>query len=76
MEKINAIRCPNDRPHNKYNLCGRLLGVVIDNKICLYCEDCGQFFQLVIKENNNVEMTPLPKNIKFKFKTAIRAIIK
>lgn len=75
-KKFSAIRCPNERPHSHYSLCGRLLGITIDKKIYLYCEDCKNFFEIEIKENNLVEMIPLSKNIRLKLETAIRAIIK
>lgn len=74
--KYSAIRCPNDRPHNKYKLCGRIIGVIHDKKIFLYCPDCKQFFEIVILDNDNVELVPVTKNIRFRLKTAIRAIVK
>jgi hypothetical protein len=75
-DTFSAIRCPNERPHGHYSLCGRLLGITVDKKIYLYCEDCKNFFEIVILDNNLVEMSPLPKNMKLRLQTAIRAIIK
>lgn len=61
-EIFNSIRCPNDRKHADYCLCGRLLGLIKDGKIYLYCEMCKQFYEITIKENDTVEMTIVSKN--------------
>ena len=71
---FSSIRCPNDRPHNGFNLCGKLLGVIEDGSIYLYCEDCKIFYKLVICENDTVEMVPLPKNVRIKMKTNLRMV--
>jgi len=73
-KSFSAIRCPNNRPHNKYNLCGKILGIIRDKKIYLYCTECKQFFEILIKDNDNVEMIPVSKNIRLKLRTSIRAI--
>lgn len=75
MDDNTAIRCPNERPHSQYHLCGRLLGAVIDNELCLYCEDCKTFFKVRIIDNHNIEMKPFPKNIRLRLKTALRVIL-
>lgn len=73
-KKITSIRCPNERPHGKYNSCGRLLGA-IDNKIIfVYCEECKQFFQVEVGENDTMVMTPIPKNTRLRLKTGLRMI--
>jgi hypothetical protein len=72
---MDSIRCPNLRPHLGYNVCGRLLGAVEDGKIYLRCSDCGQFFEITIKENDLIEMRPLSKNTKLQLKSTLRAIV-
>ncbi len=63
MDKLTSIRCPNTRPHsNKYELCNHLLGAIKQNRIFVYCEICHRFFEVIIKENDNVEMRILPKD--------------
>lgn len=71
-----SIRCPNNRPHNKYSLCGRLLGLVKNGEFYLYCEDCKEFFKINVMENDTVEMTPISKNNRLILKTGLRAILK
>jgi uncharacterized pyridoxamine 5'-phosphate oxidase family protein len=72
---FSAIRCPNERPHNKYLLCGNILGIVHNKELYLYCDSCKQFFKINITENDNIEMVPVQKNIRFKLKTSQRVII-
>ena len=71
---MTAVRCPNERPHNNYSLCGRLLCAVKDGKIYVSCPCCKQFFELKILENDNVELTPAPRNIRFEFDTKLKVI--
>jgi hypothetical protein len=73
---LTSIRCPSERPHGIYTLCGHLLAVLDeDNNVILPCSDCQTFYKLTIKENQNVEMTPLPKNQRLKLINKLRVIV-
>lgn len=72
---LTAIRCPNDRPHNKYSLCGKLLGAVSNGSLFVFCEECKEFFEISLKENDNIEMSPVSKENRLRLKTGLRVII-
>jgi hypothetical protein len=69
-----SIRCPNFRKHNSYDVCGRLLGAIDNGQLFLRCTDCGQFFEIIIKDNDNLEMIPLDRSIKINLKTNLRVV--
>lgn len=74
QENLSSIRCPSIRNHDKYQLCGRLLGAVKDGQIYLYCEVCKMFYKISITDNDTLEMIPLTKNTRLSFKTALRLV--
>lgn len=73
-EIFTSIRCPNKREHTNYCLCGRLLGILKDGKIYLYCEMCKQFYEITIKENDTVEMTVLSKSKRLKMSSNLKMV--
>ena len=74
IDNLSSIRCPSIRNHNKYQLCGRLLGAVKDGEIYLYCETCKTFYKISVDDNDNIEMIPLAKNKRLSFKTSLRLV--
>ena len=72
MIEHSAVRCSNHRSHGNYDTCGRLLCVLQEGKIYLYCPICQTFVEMTILENDNVELKSLPKKTKFNLKTKLR----
>lgn len=72
--KLTSVRCCNHRPHLKYDTCGRILCAIKDGRIFLYCSQCKQFFEMIVYENDNVELKPVPKNTRFDLETRLRVI--
>lgn len=73
-DTFSSIRCPNNRPHSKYNSCGHLLGAVKDGKVYVYCDECKIFYGVEALDNDTIEMSPLEKSIKLDLKTTMRAM--
>lgn len=75
IEELVSIRCPSKRPHGKYSLCGHLLLMTYKGRLFLHCESCKTIYELIIKENDNVEMIELPKNQRLILKNKLKVII-
>ena len=73
-QELTAIRCPNPRPHQHYEICGHLLGALNGKTVLVYCEVCKTFYEIEICENGNIFMHPMSKNTKLNMKTSLRAI--
>jgi hypothetical protein len=73
-KEYSSIRCPNERPHSKYDVCGHLLGAVRDGIVYVYCDECKIFYKIEAKDNDTIEMSPLPRNVKLDLKTTMRAL--
>jgi hypothetical protein len=74
MDTITSIRCPNERPHGQYNLCGHLLGALYEDEIYVYCSNCKIFHKITIRDNNTIEMSSLPQKIRLDLKTTLRLV--
>ena len=70
-----SIRCPGNRPHNEiHDVCGHLIGAIIEDKIVLYCDNCKQFYILTIVENGHVILEPIDKATRLRFKNKLRVV--
>lgn len=74
MKEFTPIRCPEDRTHGHYEMCGKLIGAIKDGVIYLYCSECKTFYKIDILDNDVIEMTPLPKNERLNFGLSLRYI--
>jgi phage FluMu protein Com len=75
VPQYKSIRCPNSREHLGFQTCGSLLGAVKEGKLYLRCPHCHQFFEIKIVDNDNIEMTPLPQNIKLFLQSNLRVVL-
>ena len=75
QKQVKSLRCPSQRSHGKYDLCGHLLGAIEGDNIILYCSECKIFYKLTIYEDGFVEMAPLPKNQRINFVNTLRMIV-
>lgn len=72
---FTQIRCPNDRPHGKYTKCGKLLGGFSNSTVVFHCSSCGQFFEVMILDDKNVEVKPIEQKTRLTFVEGLKAII-
>lgn len=74
MSDYVPVRCPEHRPHGNNDNCGRLLCVLKDGIVYLYCPMCQEFMELTVLSNDNVMLAPLPKKTRFDLKNRLRLL--
>lgn len=74
-KKIISLRCPGNRPHGKYDLCGHILLAYDDeDNFYVYCSDCKQYYKVEIQPNLNAKMKALSKNQRLDFENNLRVL--
>lgn len=74
-DELTSLRCPGERPHDKYELCGHLLGALSGQTVILYCDVCKQFYEISeISDNGNIVLKPINKSTRLKLINKLRVV--
>ena len=74
MNKFIEVRCPYERPHGDYSICGHLLGGISDSQAIFYCATCNRFLIATVNNHSVVLVSEVSNKQRIQFQKLLKIV--